>query len=322
MTSCSTNETATYATLTTSAAAANAFIATLNPDQKKIAVMSYDSKERHNWHFFPLKTRKGFMVKNMTAEQNALALSLLGQLLSKAGLERALIVMDLETILYNLENKAPRRDSKKYYLTIFGTPGQGFWGVSYEGHHLSMNFVINDEELISSTPLMYGVNPAKVVNTGGTKYKPGFRLLAQQEDLAVKLFNSLTTQQKRLVHISKGAPPTMEGYNANPGRREKVGISTKKLTNGQRDLLMKILHTFTENAEEGFAEESNYEFKTEFDEMYFAWYGTGKARSFRIEGPETFILFHNFQTDSLGNINHVHSLWRNRTKDFGYNIKK
>lgn len=322
LTSCSTNEKASCSKSCSSAATANKFISTLNPSQKKLAVMNYDSKERHNWHFFPLKTRKGLIIKDMSKEQHELTLDLLGKLLSKVGLERALAVMDLETILYHLENKAAKRDSKKYYLTLFGTPGQGFWGVSYEGHHLSMNFVVNGEELVSATPLMYGVNPAKVVNTGGTKFPLGYRLLAEQEDLGIKLFDSLTPQQKKVTHVSKGAPPAMEGYNAHPGPREKVGLSTKKLSADQKELLMKVLYTFTENAEKGFAEESNYEFKAEFDEMYFAWYGKGKARSFRIEGPETFILFHNFQPDSLGNVNHVHSLWRNRTKDFGYNIKK
>ena len=310
---------------TSSADTANSFIATLNPAQKKLAVMNYDSKERHNWHFFPLKTRKGFMVKNMSKQQQTLTLDLLGKLLSKVGLERTLAVMDLETVLYNLENKAAKRDSKKYYLTLFGTPGQGFWGVSYEGHHLSLNFVINGEELVSATPLMYGVNPAKVVNTGGTKFKLGSRLLAEQEDLAFELFHSLNAEQMKVALVSKGAPPAMKGYNANPGPRQKIGLSTQKLDAKQKALLVKIFHTFTESAEKSFAEESNYEFKTEFDDMYFAWYGTGKletAHSFRIEGPETYIIFHNFQEDSLGNVNHIHSLWRNRTKDFGYNIKK
>lgn len=308
-----------------SADTANKFISTLNTAQKKLAIMNYNSKERHNWHFFPLKTRKGLMVKNMSTEQQNLTTELLSQLLSKVGLERAVAVMDLEKVLYNLENKAAKRDSKKYYLTLFGTPGQGFWGVSYEGHHLSMNFVINGEELVSATPLMYGINPAKVVNTGGTKFKRGFRLLAEQEDIALELFNSLDAGQKKVALITTGAPPAMKGYYANPGPRQKIGLSTQKLNTKQKARLLKLLHTFTENAEKGFAEESNYEFKTEFDDMYFAWYGTGElktAHSFRIEGPETYIIFHNFQEDSLGNINHVHSLWRNRTKDFGYNIEK
>ncbi|MCM8534021.1 MAG: DUF3500 domain-containing protein, partial [Lentisphaeraceae bacterium] len=254
-----------------------------------------------------------------------LTIELLGHLLSKAGLERALAVMDLETILYNLENKAAKRDSKKYYLTLFGNPGHGFWGISYEGHHLSLNFVVNGEELVSATPLMYGVNPAKVVDTAGTSATLGSRLLAKQEDLSLELFASLSESQKAVALISKDDPPAMEGYNAAPGPRQRIGLSTKMLDAHQKGLLAKLLHSFTENADRDFALEANYEFVREFDEMYFAWYGTGKletAHSFRIEGPVTYIIFHNFQKDSLGNINHIHSLWRNRTKDFGYNIKK
>jgi hypothetical protein len=315
-----------FADKTNAADTANALIVTMNSDQKKLAVMDYNSKDRHNWHFFPLETRKGFMIKDMSVAQRELTVNLLGQVLSKVGLERALAVMDLEKVLKALENNSPKRDSEKYYLTLFGTPNQGLWGISYEGHHLSLNFVIDGDELVSATPLFYGINPAKVIKNGGTGAIVGSRLLNKQEDLALKFFNSLTAEQKKVALVSTGEPPEMVGYNANPGPMKKEGISVKKFTAEQKNEFTAILHTFTENAEKGFAEESNYEFNAELDDMYFAWYGTGeldKAHSFRIEGPATFIEFHNYQEDSLKTkANHIHSLWRNRTKDFGYNLKK
>ena len=49
-----------------------------------------------------------------------------------------------------------------YYWTVFGTPGKGRWGLSVEGHHLSLNFVVEGERIVASTPQFMGANPAEI----------------------------------------------------------------------------------------------------------------------------------------------------------------
>ena len=303
-----------------------AYLETLSQKQLKEGHIKFNSKERYNWHFFPLKTRKGFMIKHMNPNQRKKALRIVESLLSRLGYERAMTIMELESVLRALENNPSLRDSEKYYLTVFGTPGDKRWGISYEGHHLSLNFVLENNEILSSTPFFFGVNPAVVIDNGGVDIKEGTRLLADQEDKAFKFFKSLTMEQKSKALVSKKNPPAIKGYNKLPGPRKKIGLAVSNLNSSQKKLLMSLLKTFTENAEEGFAAESNYEFEQELNQMYFAWYGNTtsfkKPHAFRIEGPETYMIFHNFQKDSLGNpANHVHSLWRNRLKDFGLNLE-
>ena len=58
------------------------------------------------------------------------------------------------------QKDGPLRDPGRYFLTIFGKPDvQGTWGWSFEGHHLSLNFVIQDGEVISETPSFWVRQP-------------------------------------------------------------------------------------------------------------------------------------------------------------------
>jgi hypothetical protein len=310
---------------------ANKFIASLSEAEKKVTLIDYNDKERHNWtflptRFLPSKSRRGFEIKHMSDAQLQMCFDVLGTITSKVGYERAMVIMEYETIMRILEKNPGMRDSKRYFLSLFGTPGTGRWGIRYEGHHLCLNFVIEDDEILSATPFFFGVNPATVIKNGGTKHKVGTRLLAKQEDLAFKLITSFSAEQKKAAVVSEGNPKSMRSYEASPLPMKKAGIAVKNLTKEQKETFKMLLHTFTENAESSFAAESNFEFEAEMDKMYLSWYGNTMdlkiPHSFIIDGPVTFIRFSNWATDSLKTkANHLHSLWRNRAKDFAYKIE-
>src|SRR5947209_382719 len=94
---------------TAMAAAAQKFIDSLTPDQKKIALYDFDTKERTNWHFVPLQdkdknpTRKGLRLQEMTAEQKEAARALVRTGTSASGYTQAITIMSLESILNDLE---------------------------------------------------------------------------------------------------------------------------------------------------------------------------------------------------------------------------
>ncbi|MGE0407613.1 MAG: DUF3500 domain-containing protein, partial [Candidatus Korobacteraceae bacterium] len=48
---------------------AQAFLASLTPEQTQKTVYSFDSDERSNWHFVPMPDRKGLPIKEMAPEQ-------------------------------------------------------------------------------------------------------------------------------------------------------------------------------------------------------------------------------------------------------------
>ena len=142
--------------------AANNFIAALTPDQKAKAIFDFKDQERFDWHFIP-KPRKGLPFKEMTSPQRLLAHALLSTGLSQRGYMKATTIMSLEQILYDLENKAPQRDADLYFVTLFGQPGEkAAWSWRVEGHHLSLNFAVDGDQVLSVTPSFFGANPAQI----------------------------------------------------------------------------------------------------------------------------------------------------------------
>ncbi|MDB6004512.1 MAG: hypothetical protein JWR15_1499, partial [Prosthecobacter sp.] len=180
-------------------AIAKVFLAALTPEQKAKACFEFASEERENWHFIP-RERKGLPLKEMTPQQRLLAHALLNTGLSFRGAAKAVTIMSLEEVLYQIEGAdeakraaaRERRDPEKYFVTIFGEPAdKGTWGWRVEGHHLALNFTLKDGQMIRATPSFMGTNPGEI------RQGPlvGLRVLAAEEELGRELVKSLTPEQ-------------------------------------------------------------------------------------------------------------------------------
>src|SRR6185437_13820368 len=103
---------------------------------------------------------KGLPLSAMTAEQKDLARALLRAGTSKSGYDKATTIMSLESVLHDLEkNGAMVRNPEWYFFTIFGTPSRtSKWGWRVEGHHLSLNFVVDRGKVTAATPAFFGAN--------------------------------------------------------------------------------------------------------------------------------------------------------------------
>src|SRR5438067_390572 len=181
--------------------AAKNFLASLDPEQKARATYQFKDDERFDWHYVP-KARKGLPFKEMTSPQRLLAHALLNSALSQRGYMKATTIMSLEQILYEVENKSPNRDADRYFVTIFGTPGNSTWGWRVEGHHLSLNFSLAGDRILAVTPSFFGANPAQIKSGP----RQGLRVLGGEEDLARKLVTSLNEEQRKIAVITNSAP--------------------------------------------------------------------------------------------------------------------
>jgi hypothetical protein len=135
----------------------------LAPDQKEKAVYELEARERLDWHYVP-RERGGISLKELTPAQRHLATGLLGAVLSQRGMLQATTIMSLEAVLAELEQgRGPVRDAELYYVSVFGEPAEaGSWGWRFEGHHLSLNFLVVKGHLVAVTPSFWGANPAEV----------------------------------------------------------------------------------------------------------------------------------------------------------------
>jgi hypothetical protein len=305
--------------------AADKFLAGLSADQKKQAVFAFDDKERINWDFVPLEkdkkpTRKGLRLEEMSADQQAAAKALVKAATSKTGFDKALTIMSLESILLDLEKgKGPVRNPGWYFFTIFGTPSKAEkWGWRVEGHHLSLNFVIDKGKVTSATPAFFGCNPADVM-AGDRK---GLRTLAEAMDDAKALLTSLDDAQRKTVMQEKQFPE-IKMKTAAPPMSDPVGLPAAKMTDKQKELLWKLIKSYAEREAPEIAVVQLAQAKDAgLDKVYFAMAvdesKPGKPYTYRIQGPTLLIEFINVQADSAGNpANHIHSSWRNPKGDFG-----
>lgn len=302
------------------AQAANHFLASLTPEQRAKAVIPFENEERFKWFYTPVE-RKGLALREMTPPQKELAQALLCAGLSQQGYMKAVTIMSLEDVLKLLEagKKGPERDPEKYLISIFGEPSDtGTWGYRVEGHHLSQNYTIANGKVVGA-PSFFGSNPAEV-REGPRK---GLRVLAAEEDLARDLLDSLDANQKKMAIVDPTAYKDILTTNSRKAALEgqPSGLSAAKMNKKQTDLLIALLEDYARNMPEQLAQTRMDQIKKAGTNLFFAWAGAverGGPHYYRVQAPTFLIEYDNTQNGA----NHIHSVWRDFTGDFGLDLLK
>ncbi len=312
------------------AVAAQSFLKTLSSDQLKIAQLPYEAPERVDWHFIPKPTRKGMQVKLMTPAQREASFQLLQSVVSQLGYKKATTIMSMEKLLYELEGGkgANIRDADRYYFTVFGDPaGSERWGLSIEGHHMSLNFVLQGDQVISSTPQVFAANPATIKTKNASGFELGARILAREEQLAFDLVNSMTAEQKAVAIFDQTAPKEVRHAGvAQPPTDAAIGLPFEKLNADQQKLLRSLLEEYCAAMPDPVAEARLKELEASgWEKIHFAWAGAtepGIGHYYRVQGPTFLVEFVNTQPDAAGNVaNHIHCYWRDIRGDFALPAK-
>ncbi|WP_246109799.1 DUF3500 domain-containing protein [Roseimaritima multifibrata] len=305
----------------------------LSKEQQAIAQIPYDSPERLGWHFIPKPERKGVPLRDMNDAQQASALRLVRAALSEMGYNKAQQIMSLEGVLRQLEGPGSeqRRDPRKYYVTISGDPRKTDadtpWGLSFEGHHLSLNFVCRGDQIVDSTPQFFATNPAELKTEVKGPIRKGTRVLAAEEELAFQLYLSLDEAQQKSALIAEEALKEIR-FAGEPQAEVSApeGIAFGKLNPDQAKLLVNLVDVYRNAVPAPVAEKRQALInQSGWDKVHFAWAGASKpgiGHYYRITGPTFLIEFVNTQPDASGNpANHIHCVWRDLTGDFDLPIK-
>jgi hypothetical protein len=295
--------------------AARDVLAALDPAQRDRAMFPMDSDERTQFFFVPMPgERKGLPLKDMTADQRRLVHGLLRSVMSHPGYTRASGVLLLEQILGVIENNPTYRDPGLYYLSLFGHPdGDGPWGWRFEGHHLSLNFSTVSNE-VAIAPAFFGSNPAMVMDGPYA----GLRIHADLEDTARELLASLDAGDRARAVIAAEAPRDIVTSNKREASLAAFeGLPLASMDAPQQAILWQLVEAYAGNAEPDVARRLLDRFRaTPADSLFFAWAGPGEVGAqhyYRIHAPTLLIEYDNTQ----GNGNHVHSVIRDLTDDFG-----
>jgi len=307
--------------------AANKFLSSLTPEQKKVAAFAFDnSAERERFGFVPteMHPRVGLTIEKMTPQQREAAHDLLKSGLSQKGYATTAAIMELETILDAIENPPGSKPGKlernplKYFVWVFGTPSpKGTWGWKVEGHHVSLNFTVVNGSMVSTAPHFFGSNPAEVMDGP----KKGLRVLGYEEDPGRELLMSLTDAQRTKAVFNATAPNDIVTRNeATVKPLESAGVPAKEMQPKQRETLMRIIDAYVSVMAPDIAADRMAALKKAgLDDITFAWAGEaerGKKHYYRVQGPTFLIEFDNTQNNG----NHVHSVWRDFNGDFGRDL--
>jgi hypothetical protein len=296
---------------------ANRFLAALDANQRGKATFPFESAERLNWHFIP-KERKGLPLREMTPYQKHLASALLAAGLSQTGYIKAVTIMSLEDVLKIMENDSgEHRNPEKYYFSVFGTPSDGgTWGYRVEGHHFSQNYTVVNGKVIDG-PSFFGANPAEV-RQGPRK---GMRTLPGEEDLGIELIHTLDEQQQKVAIVD---PTAYKDILTAASRKAALqgqpsGIAASKMNANQFDALMALMEEYARNVPDELAEGRVAQINKAGRIIYFAWSGginRGDPHYYRVQTASFLIELDDTQDDA----NHIHSVWRDFTGDFGEDL--
>jgi len=296
--------------------AANSFLKALSAEQMTKATYSFDDAQRFDWHFIP-KARKGLPFKEMNSAQQKLAYALLNSGLSQRGFAKATTIMSLDEILKEMEAGRGTivRDPELYYFTIFGAPGgKDVWGWRVEGHHLSLNFVVQGGQVLAANPAFFGSNPAEVKSGP----RQGLRVLGAEQDLGRQMVKALNGDQQKVAIITNDAPKDIISFNArNAQPLSPLGILSASLNPAQKEQLINLVKEYAYRHRMEVAEHDLEKIRQAgWDKVAFAWAGgiePGDKHYYRVQGPTFLLEFDNTQNDG----NHVHSVWRDFKDDFG-----
>ncbi len=303
-------------------AAAAEFTESLDAQQRAQTIYDFMDGERIFW-YYPPTNRHGLALRDMTPGQRELALGLMRAGLSERAYSQAVGIIDLEIVLGEIERAAGRhtfrRDPELYYWTIFGDPSGDAepWGWRVEGHHISLNYALWGDGLLSLTPWFLGTNPAEVREGP----QAGLRILDRREDLAFELMASLDGEQSERAVIYAEAPWDILTFNASRAVMPAYeGLASSELDDDQRAVLDRLIDVYVDQAPAELAEDRRARITSAGREgMHFAWAGpvqSGEPHYYRIHGGNFLVEFDNRQNGA----NHIHSVWRDVENDFANDV--
>jgi hypothetical protein len=330
---------------------AAAFLDALDEAQRARASFAFDEEvERTSWAYFP-RDHHGLPLLDMTPKQQKAAHRLLAGGLSLPAYAKTCAIMALESVLNDIEGRRGDRvrDPGRYFLSLFGVPGDAAWGWRFEGHHVCLNFTCAGERIVSATPLFLGANPAEVAHAG----TPVLRPCGEEEDAARSLIDMLDASQRASSVISTVAPPDfvltnmprvperaragellpreeMVRRNMEPAWRafephadsvafaleRPLGIAASALNERQRAALSALVDVYLDRLPEPMASYERQRAAGNLERLHFAWAGSLARREghyYRLQGGTFLVEYDNTQDGA----NHIHAVWRDAASDFG-----
>jgi hypothetical protein len=211
--------------------------------------------------------------------------------------------------------------SDLYYISFLGKPSiSDPWMLQFGGHHLALNITIAGSKGVL-TPSLTGAQPASFQLNGKT-----IRPIGRESDKALALLQSLDEKQRRQTVLNYAVADLVLGPGQDGKKIAPEGLKASALSAPQQAMLLDIIAEWAGILNESSAAARMAEMKADLNETWFAWSGptTGQAGSnitayYRIQGPHLVIEYAPQHDEPA---NHVHTIYRDPTNDYGGPVVK
>jgi hypothetical protein len=329
--------TTTAQTITDTASAAEAFLATLSDEQREQVLYDYDDETKTtSWSNFPVTfvERAGLNLTDLTEEQQSAAMAVLEALLSEEGYATVTGIIGGDE--YLLENSSSTEQSLgQYYIAFFGDPTDASaWEVQFGGHHLGINATLDPTaDAITFAPTHLGVQPAVYTDADGNEVQPFGTIY----ETAFAFYDSLSDDQKAELYQGEEVASMVCEPGGTCNYPTGTGLSGADLTDEQKQLLLDVIANWVGLADEETTANALAEIEATLDETFVNWSGAtvydmsqGDGIYFQISGPKAYVEFA-AQAGSAGadvdgvvtaGWGHVHTIYRDPSNDYALSVEQ
>jgi hypothetical protein len=314
-------------------------LAQLTPEQRQAMSFPVDSDKWWQWQNTEIYVENyGLRLDEVADSVREAVMDMLRASLSQHGYETSRAVMRLNRFLGDLVGGPQVLGEWAYIFCLFGTPDAVKpWGWQLFGHHLSLNCLVIDRQMVLS-PTFLGAEPA-YADVGPFA---GTSLFEDEERDGLALMRSFSGGQQARAIVAHA----MMGGDLPPGRRHFAdnlhlggahqdnrivpyeGLPCAELTAEQRRRLIDLIARYMAPLPSGPLQQRMAEIERHLAATHFCWIGgTSDASPFyyRIQSPVVFIEFDHHAGVFLTNAEpakfHVHTIVRTPNgNDYGVDL--
>jgi hypothetical protein len=211
--------------------------------------------------------------------------------------------------------------SSLYYISFLGSPSTTQpWMLQFGGHHLALNITIAGSKGVL-TPTLTGAQPATFQLDGKT-----VRPVGRESDKALALLQSLRDAQRKKAVLTYTVADLVLGPGQDGKKIVPDGLKASAMDAKQQAILLDLIAEWTGILTAPYAAVRMAQMKADLSETWFAWSGpttsspgTNITAYYRVQGPHLVIEYAP-QSDEPGN--HVHTMYRDPTNDYGAALLK
>jgi hypothetical protein len=307
---------------------ATAFYNTLSTSQQSTVQLTWSLDTARKWSNLPaqLVARNGITWGSLSTAQKTAASTPIATALSSGGKTLWEGRQAADDYL-NANGGGSSYGNGRYYIAFLGTPSASdFWMLQLTGHHITYNIAFNGS-VKSPTPLFLGIEPKGSFTQDGTTYDP----MEAQRTAMSNLGASLTSYSG--AKLSGTYSDLLFGANGSgnidgtcPRSYSSVtehGLLYTSLSSSDQALVQAAIKAYVNTQATEYADDllAAYLDSTALASTYVAYSGSGTVTTngdyFRIEGPRVWIEFSVQRGVIFSSDIHYHTIWRDKTGDYG-----